>query len=128
MGRRVYPRTIVSVNYKLEGEPVSLNFHSVLSKLYTEPSIGASYQISVHLAIRFQRRRFFFRNQAIRNNNCLWWPCLLLDLDKMSNLHRWPSMDPSYQVSIHLAKRFQIRRFKNIGQSETRIAGGSHVC
>ena len=40
-------------------EPVSLTLHSVLSKLYTEPSIGASYQISVHLAIRFQRRRFF---------------------------------------------------------------------
>ena len=40
-------------------EPVLLTFHFVLSKLYTELSIGASYQISVHLAIRFQRRRFF---------------------------------------------------------------------
>jgi hypothetical protein len=30
----------------------------VLRKLYTEPSIGASYQISVHLAAWFQRRRF----------------------------------------------------------------------
>jgi hypothetical protein len=50
-------------------EPVSLTFHSVLKKLYTEPSIGASYQISVHLATRFQRRRFV-RNQPIRNK-CL---------------------------------------------------------
>ena len=30
--------------------------HSVLKKLYTEPSIGASYQVSIHSAKRFQRR------------------------------------------------------------------------
>jgi hypothetical protein len=29
----------------------------------------------------------------------------------MSNLHRGPSKDASYQVSIHLANRFQRRRF-----------------
>jgi hypothetical protein len=46
----------------------------------------------------------------------------------MSNLHRAHSIDASYQVSVHLAKRFQRRRFLKIGQSETRIAGGSHVC
>jgi hypothetical protein len=50
------------------------------------------------------------------------------DQDEMSNLYRGPSIDASYQVLIHLAKRFQRRRFKKIGQSETRIACGGHVC
>jgi hypothetical protein len=44
----------------------------------------------------------------------------------MSNLYRGPAIDAYYQVSIHLAKRFQ-RRLKQIGQSETRIAFGGHV-
>jgi hypothetical protein len=34
-------------------------------------------------------------------------------------------IDASYQVSVHLAKRFQRRRFLKIGQSETRIACAS---
>jgi predicted aminopeptidase len=66
--------TVVSMNYKLEGEPVSLTFHSFhsanqkqelpvvamflngsdeMSNLYIRPSIDAS----VHLAKVFQRRR-----------------------------------------------------------------------
>ena len=72
--------------------------------------------------------RFFFRNQPIRNKNGLWRPCLLTDRDEMSNLYRGPAIDVSYQVSVHLAKRFQRRRLKKIGQSETRIAYGDHVC
>jgi hypothetical protein len=46
----------------------------------------------------------------------------------MSKLYRGPSIDASYQVSVHLAKRFQRRRFLKIGQSETRITCGDHVC
>ena len=90
---------------------MSLTFHSVLRKLYTESSIGASYQISVHLATRIQRRRFF-RNQPIRNKNCLWWSYLLTDHEEMNILYRRPSIDASYQVSVHLTKRFQRRRLK----------------
>jgi hypothetical protein len=51
-----------------------------------------------------------------------------MDLDEMSNLYRGPAIDASYQVLVHLAKRFQRRRFLKIGQSERRIAYGGHVC
>jgi hypothetical protein len=46
----------------------------------------------------------------------------------MSNLYRELSIDASYQVSVHLAKRFRRRRFIKIGQLEKRIACGGHVC
>jgi galactokinase/mevalonate kinase-like predicted kinase len=39
-----------------------------------------------------------------------------------------PFIDASYQVSLHLAKWVQRRRFKKINQSETSIACGGHVC
>ena len=41
------------------------------------------------------------------------------DQDKMSNPYKEPSIDASYQVSVHLAKRFQRRRFLEIDQSKT---------
>ena len=95
-----------------------------MCNLYREHSIDASYQVSVHLAKWFRRRRFF-RNRPIRNKNCQWWPYLFTDRHKMNNLHREPSIDVSYQVSVHLAQQFQI--FLEIGLSETRIACGGHV-
>ena len=36
----------------------------------------------------------------------LWQPCLLTDRDEISNLYRGPSIDASYQVSVHLAEEF----------------------
>ena len=54
-----------------------------------------------------------FRNRKIRDKNCQWWPCLLMDQEKMSNLYREPSIDASYHVSVQLAKRFQEKNFKN---------------
>jgi hypothetical protein len=42
--------------------------------------------------------------------------------------YRGLSIDASYQVSVHSAKRFQRRRFfLEINQSETRIVCGGHV-
>jgi hypothetical protein len=45
-------------------EPVSLTFHSALRKLNTEPSIGASHQISVHFGKAVSEKKIF-RNQPI---------------------------------------------------------------
>ena len=62
------------------------------------------------------------KNRPIRNKNCLWRLCLLMDRDEMSNIYRGPSIATSYQVSVHLTKRFQRRRFKKIGQSEKNLS------
>ena len=81
-----------------------------MSNLYTGPAIDASYQISGHLAMRFQRRRFV-RNQPIRKKKCTWRPCLLTDLYEMSNLYSGHVIDASYHVPVHLVKQFQRWRF-----------------
>ena len=80
-----------------------------MSNLYRRPTIDAPYQLSYHLAKRVQRKGCF-RNRTIRNNNCLWRPCLLTDQNGMSNLYRGPSIDASYQV-CSFGGRFQ-RRLK----------------
>jgi hypothetical protein len=51
-----------------------------------------------------------------------------MDWYEKNNLYRGPSLDASYQVSGHLAMRFQRRKSLEIDQPETRIAYGGHVC
>jgi len=54
-------------SYELEAqwaEPVSLTFHSTLRKLNTEPSVGASHQISVHFG-KADSEKKIFRNRPI---------------------------------------------------------------
>jgi hypothetical protein len=68
----------------------------------------------------------FFRYRPIGNKNYLLLPWLLTDWDKMSNRHRGHSIDASYQISVNLAKWFQRRIFKKIGQSDSKIACSAH--
>jgi hypothetical protein len=51
-------------------------------------------------------------NRPIRNKNCLWRSCLLMDREEMINLYREPSINVSYKVSVHLDEGFQRRRLK----------------
>ena len=107
--------------------PYLLMDRDEMSNLYRGPPIDASYQILVHLAKPFQRRRFC-QKSTNQKQKFLWRPCLLTHQEEMSNLNRGPSIDASYQISVYLAKRFQRRRILKISQSETRIACGGHVC
>ena len=125
--RRIFFKSWPIRNQNCLWRPCLLTDRDKMGNLDRKLFIDASYQVSVHLANWFQSRRFF-RNRPIRNKNCLWRPCLLTDRDEMCNLYRGPSIDASYQVSVHLAKRFQKRIFKKIDQSRTRIASGGHVC
>jgi hypothetical protein len=54
----------------------------------------------------------FKKSANQKQENCLWRPCFLMDRDEMSNLYRGPSIDASYQVSVHLAEGFQRIRLK----------------
>jgi hypothetical protein len=78
------------------------------------------------LAKQFQRRRFLKISQLETRIVCGDW--LVTDQDEMSKLYRRPSIVASCQVSVHLAKQFEMRRFVKIGQLETRIVCGDHVC
>ena len=119
---------------KFRWQPCLPTNRDEMSNLHRGHSIDDSYQVSVvamfanrsgqneqSLQRTFHRcflPRFglrgedFKKNWPIRNKNCLQRPCLLMDWDKMCNLQRGPSIDASYQVSVHLAEGFQRRRLK----------------
>jgi hypothetical protein len=84
-----------------------------MSNFYRGPSIDASYQVSYHLAKRFQRKSRY-RNRPIRNKNCLWRPCLLTDQNKMSNSHRgFLPRFTSFGKAVSEEKIFRNRSIRN---------------
>ena len=63
------------------------------------------------MAKRFQRRRFLKITQT--ETRIVYGGQTIVDgSGQMSNLYRGPSIDASYQVSLHLAEGFQRRRLK----------------
>ena len=95
-----------SVNQKQESpaQPCLLMDRDGMSNLYRGPSIDASYQVSVHLAMWFQRR-FLEIDQSETKIACGGHVCKW-NWNEMSTLYREPSIDASYQVSVHLSEGF----------------------
>jgi hypothetical protein len=56
----------------------------------------------------------FFRNRPIRNKNCLWWPCLLMDRDEMCFLNS-SSLRPFGQMNRNLVRSIYGRSSVKIG-------------
>jgi hypothetical protein len=52
-----------------------------------------------------------------------------MDRDKMSKLYKGPSIDASYQVSVHLAEGFQRRRLKceKLCDNRCQVMAKAHV-
>jgi hypothetical protein len=72
--------------------------------IFSFNSLGKSY-------LSFNRGKYFFLEINLSETRIACDGHVLTDWDKMSNLYRGPSIDASNQVSVHLAKRFQRRRF-----------------
>ena len=109
VSEQIFFRNRLIRNKNCMWRPCLLMERDKMRNLYREPYIDASYQVSVHLAKRFQRR--FLGIDQLEKKNCLWQPYLLMDRDEMCNLYGRLPIDASFEFSVHLAKRFQRRRF-----------------
>jgi hypothetical protein len=65
-------------SYQVSVVAILLTDRDEMSNLHRGHSIDASYQVSVHLAKQFSEEKIL-KNWTIRNKNCLWRPCLVMD-------------------------------------------------
>ena len=110
-----------SANQKQESPVVAMFItdRDGMSTLYRGLPMDASYQVSVHLAKRCQRRRIFKISQS--ETSRLWRPCMLTDQDEMRAFHRFflPNFGSfSYSVSD----------FLEISQADVRSECGGLGC
>ena len=90
--------------------PCLLTDHNGMSNSHREPSIDASYHVSVHLAKMFQSRRFLEIDHPGTRIVCGGHVCKWIGT-KMSNLYREPSMDASTKFRFIWQSGFRVRRF-----------------
>jgi hypothetical protein len=73
---------------------LSQMIRNLVGSIYGWSSIKSTHFVPIPLTTVWEEK--IFRNRPIRNKNCLWWPCLLMDRDRMSIIYRGPSIDASY--------------------------------
>jgi hypothetical protein len=86
------------------------------SNLYRRLSIDASYQVSYQLAKRFQRKSCF-RNQPIRNKNCLRRPYIWWEAPMEGSVLSF--LKAEWKVSDTVLR--YLERFKSYDQKKTEI-------
>ena len=91
--------------------PCLITDRDEISNLDRGPAILRRFLPSFGLFGKEVSAQKIFRNWPIRNKNCLWWPCLSTDRNEISTIYREPSIDASYQVSVHLVRQFQGKIF-----------------
>ena len=98
-----------------------------MRQLYIGPLIDASCQISVYLAKRFQRRRFFYFSQSgsrIHHSGHVCWRIR----KKPGNFIEHLSKMPPVKNQFIWPSGFERKTFFYFSQSETRIAHSGNVC
>ena len=87
-----------------------------MRKSYRGPSIDASCKLFLYLVKWFQRKRFLEIDQP-KTRIAYVFGMFVNRSDRNDYLYREPSINASYQISVHLAKRFQRKRFLELARS-----------